>query len=264
MLVGGAACFIVTEQLRLSFALKRQQRLVIPQARGLTFAERVAYQRVIEDVYWRHRIWPKSRPDPKPSLDAVMSRASWKRRWKIICGSHRALEDYWQRPITAEELQAEMDPMAKHTRQPESPTRAFSQRRQRSRYHRGAPSPGPFSPSEEHLVQPDRELSSVPETALHRAAWPKQQHSGKCRRHMEKSSISCHETESRSAQPLSEQRWNRHAMTRSHPTSVTEDAALANRDRIHTASCDRTRDDYLGRLAQLSEHRWPDTSRSDG
>ena len=26
---------------------------------ALTFAERVAYQRAIEDVYWRHRIWPK-------------------------------------------------------------------------------------------------------------------------------------------------------------------------------------------------------------
>ena len=31
----------------------------------------------------------------------------------------QALEDYWQRPITAEQLQAEMDRMAKHTRQPE-------------------------------------------------------------------------------------------------------------------------------------------------
>src|SRR4029077_1766320 len=30
-----------------------------------------------------------------------------------------ALEDYWQRPLTAEQLQAEMERMAKHTRQPE-------------------------------------------------------------------------------------------------------------------------------------------------
>ena len=43
--------------------------------RTLTFAERVAYQRAIEEVYWRHRIWPKESPDPKPSLDAVMSQA---------------------------------------------------------------------------------------------------------------------------------------------------------------------------------------------
>src|SRR5262249_25551545 len=43
--------------------------------RPLTFAERVAYQRAIEDVYWRHRIWPKERPDPEPSLNAVMTQA---------------------------------------------------------------------------------------------------------------------------------------------------------------------------------------------
>ena len=43
--------------------------------RTLTFAERVSYQRAIEEVYWRHRIWPKEHPDPKPSLDAVMSQA---------------------------------------------------------------------------------------------------------------------------------------------------------------------------------------------
>ena len=31
----------------------------------------------------------------------------------------QALEDHWQRPITAEQLQAEMDRMAHHTKQPE-------------------------------------------------------------------------------------------------------------------------------------------------
>ena len=39
----------------------------------LTFGERVAYQYAIEGVYWRHRIWPENNPDPKPSLDGVVS-----------------------------------------------------------------------------------------------------------------------------------------------------------------------------------------------
>ena len=34
------------------------------QAETLGFAERVAYQRAIEEVYWRHRIWPKERLIP--------------------------------------------------------------------------------------------------------------------------------------------------------------------------------------------------------
>ena len=45
--------------------------------RAVTFAERVTYQRAIEEVYWRHRIWPKENLNPKPSLDAVMSQAQF-------------------------------------------------------------------------------------------------------------------------------------------------------------------------------------------
>ena len=90
-----------------------------PAAAGLTFAERVAYQRAIEDVYWRHRIWPKERPDPKPSLDAVMSQAQLEKKVEDYLRKSQALEDYWHRPITAEQLQAEMDRMAQHTKQPE-------------------------------------------------------------------------------------------------------------------------------------------------
>src|SRR5438128_522407 len=88
----------------------------------LTYAERVAYQRAIEEVYWRHRIWPRNsgeRPDPKPPLDAVMSQAQLERKVTDYLRKSQALEDYYQRPITAEQLQAEMDRMAQHTRQPE-------------------------------------------------------------------------------------------------------------------------------------------------
>ena len=87
--------------------------------RILSFEERVAYQRAIEEVYWRHRIWPNQRPDPKPSLDAVMSQAQLERKVADYLRNSQALEDYWQRPITAEQLQTEMERMAQHTRQPD-------------------------------------------------------------------------------------------------------------------------------------------------
>src|SRR5438105_1723492 len=87
--------------------------------RTFTFEQRVLYQRAIEDVYWRHRIWPKERKDPKPSLDAVMSQAQIEKKVADYLRNSQALEDYWQRPITAEQLQAEMDRMAQHTKQPE-------------------------------------------------------------------------------------------------------------------------------------------------
>ena len=86
--------------------------------RTLTFEERVSYQRAIEDVYWRHRIWPKENSNLKPSLDAVMSQAELEKKVKDYLRNSQALEDYWHRPVTAEQLQAEMDRVAQHTKQP--------------------------------------------------------------------------------------------------------------------------------------------------
>src|SRR2546428_3597675 len=79
------------------------------QTRSLTFAERVAYQRAIEEVYWRHRIWPGDRADAKPSLDQVMSQAQIEKKVADYLRNSQALEDYWQRPLTVQQLQAEMD-----------------------------------------------------------------------------------------------------------------------------------------------------------
>src|SRR5205823_7334461 len=87
--------------------------------RTLTFAERVVYQRGIEEVYWGHRIWPKDRPDAKPSLDEVMSQAQIEKKVEDYLRDSEALEDYWQRPITPDQLQAEMERIAGHTKQPE-------------------------------------------------------------------------------------------------------------------------------------------------
>ena len=119
LLVCAAACLIGTRKLP---AFIHSEASVKRSQRTLTFAERVAYQRAIEDVYWRHRIWRPSRgerPDPKPSLDAVMSQAQLEKKVEDYLRDSQALEDYWQQPLTAEQLQAEMDRMAQHTKQPE-------------------------------------------------------------------------------------------------------------------------------------------------
>jgi hypothetical protein len=87
--------------------------------RTLTLAERVAYQRAIEEVYWRDRTWPQERLDSKPSLDAVMSQPQIEEKVANYLRNPQALEDYWQRLITPEQLQAEMDRMAQHTKQPD-------------------------------------------------------------------------------------------------------------------------------------------------
>jgi N-acetylneuraminic acid mutarotase len=92
----------------------------------LTFEERVAYQKAIEEVYWRHTIWPKENPEPKPSLEQVMSDAVIAARVEDYLRKSDALERTWQRTITGEQLQAEMERMANGTRQPDVLLELFS------------------------------------------------------------------------------------------------------------------------------------------
>jgi N-acetylneuraminic acid mutarotase len=87
--------------------------------RGLTFEERVKYQRAIEEVYWRHRIWPKQRTDSKPPLDAVVSLRQIENKVRDYLRNSRVLEDYWHRPISSDQLQGEMGRMAQRTKNPE-------------------------------------------------------------------------------------------------------------------------------------------------
>jgi hypothetical protein len=100
-------------------ALPAQDNASFGVSRTLSFAERVAYQTAIEDVYWRHRIWPDTNPSPKPSLDAVMFQAQIEKKVTEYLRNSQTLEASWHRPITADQLQAEMERMASHTKQPE-------------------------------------------------------------------------------------------------------------------------------------------------
>src|ERR1043166_2000142 len=115
-LCAAAACWALSGTLQAFFRNETQTKL---SQRTLTFAERVAYQRAIEEVYWRHRIWPKQHPDPKPSLDAVMSQAQLETKVQDYLRDSQMLEDHWQKPITAEQLQVEINRMARDTKQPE-------------------------------------------------------------------------------------------------------------------------------------------------
>ena len=119
LLFAAAVSFALTRPLLAFLRPESPAKISDPAAGELTFAQRIAYQRAIDEVYWRHRIWPKERPDPKPALDRVMSRADLEKKVTDYLRKSQALEDYWQRPITAEQLQAEMDRMAKRTKQPE-------------------------------------------------------------------------------------------------------------------------------------------------
>jgi hypothetical protein len=87
-------------------------------SRRLTFTERAAYQRKIEEVRWRHRIWTKENPNPKPPLEAVISQRQIEQKVKDYLRKSQLIAGQRGRPITASELQAEMERMASHTLHP--------------------------------------------------------------------------------------------------------------------------------------------------
>src|SRR6478736_480645 len=117
VLCSAAVCSMITGTLLAFFHPETPPKTSHPAAAGLTFADRVAYQRAIEEVYWRHRIWPKDSARAKPSLEAVLSQAQIEKKVIDYLRKSQALEDYQQRPITAHQLQAEMDRMATNTKQ---------------------------------------------------------------------------------------------------------------------------------------------------
>src|SRR6185369_16847309 len=76
--------------------------------------------------HWRHRIWPKERPNPKPLLAVVMSQATIEKKVQDYLRNSELLEQEWEKPIRPEQLQAEMDRMASHTKQPEVLSELFA------------------------------------------------------------------------------------------------------------------------------------------
>ena len=94
-------------------------------ARDLTLEDRVRYQRAIEDVYWRHRLWPAENVTPKPSLAQVMPDAAIRAKVETYLKESAALETFWQRPITREQLQAEIDRIVRDTRDERTLTELF-------------------------------------------------------------------------------------------------------------------------------------------
>jgi len=79
---------------------------------------KVAAQWAIEEVYWRHRLWPADNQGPKPDLRRVLSQEVV--RQKVVDAQLRAeaLERFWGRRIDSADLQDEVQRMVATTRAP--------------------------------------------------------------------------------------------------------------------------------------------------
>jgi N-acetylneuraminic acid mutarotase len=88
-------------------------------ARGLSFEERVACQSAIEEVYFRHRIWPRENPRAKPTFAGAVPKAVVARKVEDALAMSVALAERYRSPIVAADLQAEVDRMAMGSRNPQ-------------------------------------------------------------------------------------------------------------------------------------------------
>ncbi len=111
-------CFIVLLILSVS--------LTIMARSPLTFEERVKAQEAIERVYYSHRIWPKENPQPKPPFEKMVSKEQIEAKVTDYLKKCSALDQFWQRPIIASQLQAEMDRMAKGSKDPATLNELFA------------------------------------------------------------------------------------------------------------------------------------------
>ncbi len=84
----------------------------------LTFKDRVEAQTAIERIYYNHRIWPKENPGPKPVFEKMVPKAAIEAKVIDYLKKSAALDQFWRRPINTKQLQAEMDRMARETRDP--------------------------------------------------------------------------------------------------------------------------------------------------
>lgn len=86
-------------------------------ALALSLEERVACQRAVDAVHWRHRHAPGA--TPALPFEQAVPLAHSRRQAEDTMRKSVALDRRWGRPITAAQLQAELDRMARDSRAPE-------------------------------------------------------------------------------------------------------------------------------------------------
>ena len=92
----------------------------------LGFQDRVAAQEAVERVFYARRIWPAENPGPKPPFETAVPRGVLEARVTDYLKKSVAMEQLWQRPVTAKQLQAEIVRMTRGTRDPEMLSELFA------------------------------------------------------------------------------------------------------------------------------------------
>ena len=120
---------LLTNEEVLSMAPAHSARIVIAVvlalssaagATAMSFEERVACRRAVEDSLWTERVWPAENPGPKPALREVLSEDRLRELVRRDLAVTAALEKMWGITISSGQLQREIDRLASSTRSAEA------------------------------------------------------------------------------------------------------------------------------------------------
>ena len=118
-------CFLSLRHVEAT-AAAHSERLPYSRAAGFSLPSRVAMQRVVDEVYWRHTVWPEAGGEAKPSFAAVMSSDASRLKVEEMLRKSDALGRLWRQEISGQMLQAEINRMARGSRDPERLREIFS------------------------------------------------------------------------------------------------------------------------------------------
>jgi N-acetylneuraminic acid mutarotase len=85
----------------------------------LSFEQRVIYQRAIEEVYWKHNLWPDENPGSKPLFSQILREKDTQSKVQEYLRKSDELDLYQHHPITAKQMQVEMNRIARESKDPQ-------------------------------------------------------------------------------------------------------------------------------------------------
>lgn len=91
----------------------------------ITYKQRLRAQKSIERVLYEQRIWPENNP-PRPPFEKAVPDEIIEQKVQSYLKKSIILEQFWKRPITGEQLQAELDRMMQQTKKPQQLRELFA------------------------------------------------------------------------------------------------------------------------------------------
>ncbi len=88
--------------------------------------QRIEVQKNIERIRYSRMVWPKENKFPRPTFEEAVPDSLLEKKVEVYLLKSRALDYFWGRPLTGQQLQAEIERMVRDTKDPKGLQDLFS------------------------------------------------------------------------------------------------------------------------------------------